>query len=103
MQVHPDVARLRGDGAPQPGCDAALSAWHGSPGGAGVLTALARYDAGAPLGDLPVVIGGDRVVRSFDAHGRTVAAVVADGAPQVGRPRCPEAASVRVPRHWSRH
>ncbi len=33
-----------------------------------------------PLGDLPVVVGGDRVVRSFDARDHTVAAVVADGA-----------------------
>jgi hypothetical protein len=55
MQVHPDVARLRGDGAPQPGCDAALSAWHGSPGGASVHAALAQYDAGQPPGDLPVL------------------------------------------------
>ena len=33
-----------------------------------------------PLRDLPVVFGGDRVVRSFDARDHTVAAVVADGA-----------------------
>ena len=32
-----------------------------------------------PLADLPVVIGGNRVVRSFDARDSIVAAVVADG------------------------
>ncbi len=55
MQVHPAVARLRGDGAAQPGCDAALAAWRGSPMVADVRAALARFDAGEPLGDLPAL------------------------------------------------
>jgi hypothetical protein len=53
MQVHPDMARLRSSDAPQPSCDAALTAWRTLPQVSAARTALAQYDAGAALGDVP--------------------------------------------------
>lgn len=53
MHVHPDVARLRSGDAPQPVCDAALAAWRAAPQVAAARAALARFDAGAALADLP--------------------------------------------------
>ena len=47
--------------------------------GATSLRAVPLDANGLALADLPLVIGGDRVVRSFDARDRTVAAVLADG------------------------
>jgi hypothetical protein len=55
MQVHPEVARLRGVGAPQPRCDAALAAWRARPEVAAIMAALARYDAGDALEDIPAL------------------------------------------------
>lgn len=55
MQVHPAVARLRSDGAVQPGCDAALASWRGSPMVVDVRQTLAQFNAGEPLGDLPAL------------------------------------------------
>jgi hypothetical protein len=55
MQVHPDVARLRGDVAPQPVCDAAVAAWRSMPEVAAVRVALARLDEGEPLMDMPAL------------------------------------------------
>ncbi len=74
MQVHPAVARLRGDGAPQPGCDAALAAWRGSPMVADVRAALARFDAGEPLGDLPALA---RIIADHAAAQAFVAGFIA--------------------------
>ncbi|MDP5103587.1 MAG: hypothetical protein NWP98_06640, partial [Erythrobacter sp.] len=55
MQVHPEIAQLRGSYAPQPSCDAAVAAWHALPEVAEVLAALAQFDAGKQLGDLPAL------------------------------------------------
>lgn len=55
MHVHPDVARLRSAPAPQPGYDAALSAWRALPGVAAAIAALARFEAGEQLGALPAL------------------------------------------------
>lgn len=55
MQVHPEITRLRSSYAPQPCCDAALAAWHALPEVAEVLAALAQFDAGEELGDLPAL------------------------------------------------
>lgn len=53
MQVHRELARLRSGHAPQPSCDAALTAWRGLPEVAAVIAALARFDAGERLDGLP--------------------------------------------------
>jgi len=53
MQIHPVIGRLRSDPAPQPCTDAALAAWRRLPDVAAIAAALARFDAGAPLVDLP--------------------------------------------------
>lgn len=53
MQVHPDVARLRSQDAPQPTCDAALAAWRALPQVAAVRLALARLGQGVRIDDLP--------------------------------------------------
>lgn len=55
MQVHPELAKLRSGDVPQPSCDAALAAWRGLPDVAAVLAAVARYDAGEQLDDLPAL------------------------------------------------
>ncbi|NJO13885.1 MAG: hypothetical protein HC870_01325, partial [Rhizobiales bacterium] len=52
MQVHPDLARLRSNGAPQPACDAALAAWRALPHVVKARAALARLAAGEPLEQL---------------------------------------------------
>lgn len=62
MQVNSDVARLRGCGAPQQRCDEALASWRGSLAVADVCAALARFDKGEPLGDLPLLA---RVVTDY--------------------------------------
>lgn len=55
MHVHPAIARLRGEGAPQPQAQAlaerALAAWRARPKVAGVIAALGDYGAGAGLAD----------------------------------------------------
>lgn len=70
MQVHPDLARLRSDGARQSRCDAALAAWRASPDMLAVLAALARYDAGERLDDLPALTR----ITSDHAAGRALVA-----------------------------
>jgi hypothetical protein len=55
MQVHPELARLRGVGAPQPRCDAALAAWRARPEVAAILSALSGFAEGEPLEDLPAL------------------------------------------------
>lgn len=69
MQVHPDVARLRSDGAPQPLTDAALAAWRATPAMAAVREALAAYDAGVRLDSLPAL------ARLLSQHGAAAALV----------------------------
>ena len=49
MHVHPAIARLRAEPAPQPLVDAALAGWRAGAGVAALTEALAAYDAGAPL------------------------------------------------------
>ena len=53
MQVHPAIAALRSNGAPQPRTDAALAAWRALPQVAATIAALGRYGAGTPLAALP--------------------------------------------------
>jgi len=49
MLVHPAIAALRGEVAPQPRVDAALAEWRARPDVAAVREGLAAYGAGAPL------------------------------------------------------
>lgn len=53
MQVHPAIAALRSDGAPQRRTDAALAAWRALPQVAATIAALGCYGAGTALADLP--------------------------------------------------
>ena len=59
MQVHPDIAALRGDHAPQRAAQAAYNearlAWMKEPGAKVMLDELQAYGAGAALTDLPVL------------------------------------------------
>lgn len=55
MRVHPEVARLRGHLPAQPRTDAALAQWHARGEVAAVLAALAGFEAGAPVADLPAL------------------------------------------------
>lgn len=57
MLVHPAIARLRSESAPQPQVDAAHAAWSAQPQVAAVLEALAAYGAGAPLADAHALVG----------------------------------------------
>lgn len=55
MHVHPAIAVLRSDRAPQHRVDKALAHWRTSPAVAAALDALAAYGAGAPLADQPAL------------------------------------------------
>lgn len=57
MLVHPAIARLRSEGAPQPQVDAALAAWRARPQVTAVRRALAAYGAGANLEDAGALAG----------------------------------------------
>jgi hypothetical protein len=74
MQIHPDVALLRGQGASQPACDAALAAWRALPQVIAVRAALAQLEQGAWIDDLPALA---RLVRDHAAATAFVAAFVA--------------------------
>lgn len=49
MHVHPAIARLRAEGAPQPQVDVALAGWRALPEVSALTQELAGYSAGAPL------------------------------------------------------
>lgn len=53
MQVHPAIAALRSNGAPQPRTHAALATWRALPQVAATIAALGLYGAGTPLVALP--------------------------------------------------
>ena len=53
MQIHPMISKLRSAHAPQPCTDGALTAWRSLPDVAAISVALARFDAGEALADLP--------------------------------------------------
>lgn len=59
MQVHPDIAALRGDRAPQRHAQAAMAAardaWAAEPGASETLAELEAYGAGAPLEACPML------------------------------------------------
>ena len=73
MHMHPDVTRLR-DGLPaQPLTDAALAQWRSHADVAAAVAALARFDAGAGLADVPALahlLGDQRAAASL-AEGLT--------------------------------
>jgi hypothetical protein len=74
MQVHPDVARLRGDHAPQPACHAVLTAWRALPEVENAQAQLAQLAAGARIDDLPALA---RLLRDHVAACAFVAGFVA--------------------------
>jgi hypothetical protein len=78
MQVHPDVAQLRGESAPQPACDAALAAWRALPQVIAVRAALARVGQGARIDDQPALAS------LVHDHAAAVAFVEAFVAPLIG-------------------
>lgn len=57
MHVHPDIAALRSDRAPQRHAQSAMQAaneaWRAEPGGAALIADLARFGTGAPLESCP--------------------------------------------------
>ena len=55
MQVHPDIARLRSDGALQPRTDAALAQWRSTQPAMAAMEGLAQFDQGAAPGDVPAL------------------------------------------------
>lgn len=64
MQIHPMIARLRREPAPQPCTDGALAAWRAGPQMTAITAALTRYGAGEPLAALPDLV---RVVEDHAA------------------------------------
>lgn len=64
MQVHPDIARLRSDGALQPRTDAALEQWRNTPHAIAAMESLAQFHQGAALEDVPFLA---RLVREHAA------------------------------------
>jgi hypothetical protein len=74
MQVHPELARLRGVAAPQPRCDAALAAWRARSEVTAITAALARYDAGEALTALPEL---SRLTSDHDAAQTLIAGFIA--------------------------
>ncbi len=73
MQVHPELARLRGTGATQPRCDAALAGWRARPEVSAMTAELARYDAGDAAEALPQLA---RLTRDLDAAQALVAGLI---------------------------
>ena len=53
LQVHPDIARLRSNGALQPRTDAALTQWRNTRPAIAVTEGLAQFHQGAALADVP--------------------------------------------------
>jgi hypothetical protein len=75
MLIHPAIARLRCEGAPQPQVDEALAAWRARPQTAAVMAALAAYGAGEALAE------GGALARLLADHGAASAFVAAFIAP----------------------
>ncbi len=68
MQMNPELVRLRSKPAPQPATDAALAGWRAEPDVVALGRALARWEAGTPLGEVPELarlIADCHAARSF--------------------------------------
>ncbi len=76
MHVHPALARLRREEAPQPRVDAALARWRASGDVAAVLEALAAYGAGESLGRLPALARLTAEVEAAQAFARRFVAAL---------------------------